>query len=225
LGLAVTTQRAKAAFQTLTHHFTVSNTFGGTADYGTVKLEAYDGVGVGGGGLLAGQIKITVTAFSAPYANGVNGNFGIDKFAFNFNLSSLDLSDIASVPGGWNFDVTGPNSGYGPFGKFDAAADSATGNDERNPLVILISNQGAEAKIANVTFLSDPNGSSGIPTYFVAHVKNFNSIRGTTSHYIGVVELEDFDDVDPVPAPAGLVLLATAIPVLGLRRVFRRKAA
>jgi hypothetical protein len=34
-----------------------------------------------------------------------------------------------------------------------------------------------------------------------------------------------FDELSPVPAPAGLVLLASAIPVLGLRRVLRRKTA
>jgi len=33
------------------------------------------------------------------------------------------------------------------------------------------------------------------------------------------------DTGNPVPAPAGLVLIASALPMLGLRRVFRRKAA
>jgi hypothetical protein len=36
---------------------------------------------------------------------------------------------------------------------------------------------------------------------------------------------EGSDGLDPVPAPAGLVLLATAIPVFGLRRLLRRKTA
>ena len=31
--------------------------------------------------------------------------------------------------------------------------------------------------------------------------------------------------VEPTPAPAGILLLASAIPVLGLRRIFRRKTA
>ena len=41
----------------------------------------------------------------------------------------------------------------------------------------------------------------------------------------GEIEEPPPDDVEVVPAPAGLVLLATAIPVLGLRRVLRRKTA
>jgi hypothetical protein len=46
-----------------------------------------------------------------------------------------------------------------------------------------------------------------------------------SANFTGSVSWVGPDDVTPVPAPAGLVLLATAIPVLGLRRVLRRKVA
>ena len=49
---------------------------------------------------------------------------------------------------------------------------------------------------------------------------------GGVVNYSNQIDVTITDDsVEIVPAPAGLVLLASAIPVLGLRRVLRRKTA
>src|ERR1043165_3638105 len=59
-----------------------SNTFKGSVPYGSVLVEAYDGVGTGGGGLQAGQGRLTYTANTAPYTS-LGPNFGIKNVGFN----------------------------------------------------------------------------------------------------------------------------------------------
>ncbi len=223
LALAFATQPAKAAYQAKTYTFTESNVLAGGVNYGTVMVESYDGVGATGGSLSTGQIRFTVMAATTPYA-AVNapGSFGIQDFGFNFNNLSIAAGDIAAVPAsGWTFNVTRPSGGFGPYGKFDATADGS-GKDRRNPLVILISNQDTNAVIANVTL-----ANSGVPpSYFAAHVAGFNAINGATSHKIAVTNLDlngGLGDAIATPAPAGFVLLASALPVFGLRRLIRRK--
>ncbi len=220
LALAFATQPAKAGYQTKTYTFTQSDVLADGVNYGTVKVESYDGLGATGGSLLTGQIRFTVTAATAPYTAGLSSNFGIQHFGFNFDNLTITASDITTVPSGWTFDVTGPSGGFGPFGKFDATA--AGSGDRRNPLVILISNKGTNALIANVTLT---NGGTP-PSYFAAHVAGFNAINGLDSHKIAVTNLSDnggLGDAIATPAPAGFVLLASALPVFGLRRLIRRK--
>lgn len=224
-ALAFATQPAKAAYQAKTYTFTQSNVLADGVNYGTITVESYDGIGATGGSLLTGQIRFTVTAATAPYASvdpGV-GKFGIQDFGFNFDKLTITATDIAAVPSsGWTFNVTNSGGGFGPFSKFDATAD-ASGNDRRNPLVILIKNQGTNALIANVTLSNDGTP----PSYFAAHVAGFSlSNSATTSHKIAVTNLSDnggLGDAIATPAPAGFVLLASALPVFGLRRLIRRK--
>jgi hypothetical protein len=53
---------------------------------GTVLIESYDGVGAGGGGLAAGQIRLTVDIgdWRPPYPGAVGG---VQNFFFSTNLS------------------------------------------------------------------------------------------------------------------------------------------
>jgi hypothetical protein len=225
IGLSLSAQPSKAGYQTATYTFTQSNTLADGVNYGTVTVESWDGLGSSGGGLLAGQIRFTVDATTAPYVNGIGNNFGIQHFGFNFANLEITAADISALPPtGWSFDIDPSGGGFGPFGKFDAQADG-TGNNRRDPLVIMISNQGSDALIANVTLLSDPATE---PAYFAAHVAGFNEIDGADSHKIGVTDLGNpggggGGGGEIVPAPAGLILFASAVPMLALRRLIRRK--
>ena len=150
LGACLVAAPAPAGYLTSSYAFTQSNVLADGVNYGTVTIEAYDGIGAAGGGLAAGQVRLTVNVTAAPYAT-VGPNFGVQSFGFGFQKLRIASGDIDSAPTGWRFDVTPPDAGgFGPFGKFDAAADGA-GNDRRAPLVIVISNQGADATTSNVT--------------------------------------------------------------------------
>lgn len=226
LVLAFAAQPAKAAYQVKTYTFTQSNVLADGVNYGTVKVESYDGIGATGGSLLTGQIRLTVTAATAPYTAGLGSNFGIQDFGFNFlnlsiNTAAEITANVTTVPTTWTFTVAPSGGGFGEFGQFNAT-DTGTGHSRANPIAILISNQGTNALIANVT-----RTIGGTPaSYFAAHVADFNTINGQESHKIAVTNLSDnggLGDAIATPAPAGFVLLVSALPVFGLRRLIRRK--
>src|SRR3954451_22475384 len=83
LGACLLAAPASAGYLTNSYTFTQSNTLADGVNYGTVTIEAYDGNGAGGGGLAAGQIKLTIDVTTAPYTT-VGSKFGIQSFGFNF---------------------------------------------------------------------------------------------------------------------------------------------
>lgn len=230
VGLGLAAQPARAGYETATYAFTESNVLSDLtfpSNYGTVKLESFDGLGTGGGGLSAGQIRITVDV-NTSYYTSIGSNFGIDKFAFNFaNLNLTTPGNIATVPSGWDFTIN-PNGSFGGFANFDAET-AGQGNDRRDPLVILISNQNTAALIENVAFLSEAVGNNVKKqneaqqlAFFAAHVAGFGETDGQTSQYIGVTNPNSLI-LQSAPAPAGLILLVSVAPLLAIRRIFRRK--
>jgi hypothetical protein len=226
IGLLLIGGQAKAGFETATYAFTQSNTLANGVTYATIKLESYDGVGLTGDGLAAGQIKMVITALTTPYTS-TGPNFGLDKFSFDYNLSNLTTANISTAPTNWAFSLTSNSSS--PFGRFDADGSvSGANNNRTSVLTVLISNQGSEAHIANVTVL-DSTGNPNHPTvgnyYFLAHI---GDIVPGGSQYVAVNDLTDVgggnSQLQTVPAPAGLILLASGLPILGLRCLMRRKA-
>src|SRR5687768_16263 len=77
---------AQAGYLTQTVKLNLSNDLADGVTYGTVKVEAYDGVGAASGGLSAGQVRLTYTADPAPY-DALTGNFGFHTVGFNTKLS------------------------------------------------------------------------------------------------------------------------------------------
>src|SRR5262245_14671495 len=80
--------QARADYVSYTMALDQSNVMPDGVKYGSVVVEAYDGVGAPGGGLSAGSVRLTFTADVLP-VYGKLSNFGIDKVGFN---TDLDLS-------------------------------------------------------------------------------------------------------------------------------------
>ena len=79
--------------------------------------------------------------------------------------------------------------------------------------------------VRNSNFANDPNSYVTLFSQFGQPSGTYSSNAGFEEWFVAEFDRDGDDDVEPVPAPAGLVLLASAIPVLGLRRVLRRKTA
>src|SRR5262245_58669506 len=96
--LGALAQPARAEYVAQTFDLNQSNTFADGVKYGSVTIEAYDGVGKSGGGLSKGQVRITWTADLLPSYGPVN-LFAINAVAFNTDLE-LKKKQI-TVPSNW----------------------------------------------------------------------------------------------------------------------------
>ena len=80
---------------------------------------------------------------------------------------------------------------------------------------------------AALTALVTGTGPSALITFQFTPPQSLTQLTtdGATNFtsFSGEVSLESGGGDIPTPAPAGIILLATALPVLGLRRIFRRK--
>jgi len=108
---------------------------------GTVLIESYDGIGAGGGGLAAGQIRLTLDIgdWRPSYPGAVGG---VQDFFFSTNLN-LKVSQF-TVPVGYSVLIGGP---YAP-GTIDIS------NNDPNHLLsqfsILISGLGTSANTNDI---------------------------------------------------------------------------
>jgi hypothetical protein len=180
--------------------------------FGTVQVEAYNGVGAAGGGLLAGQVRITYTANSAPFysASWAAANTSapqhaaIEEVGFNTNLS-LTSSQVQG-PAGWvsfpntPVDANGPGIGAG-FGPFSWMVKSPT--DPLNPpsVSILISGLGSNALVGNFLL-----GNVSL----AAEVDNMINLHGVQTEITGG-DLVGTGNLGPgsvasVPEPSALLL-------------------
>jgi hypothetical protein len=203
---------AEAGYQSASFIFNVSNVLPPN-NYGTVLLEAYTGAGTVNG-LSNGQVRFTVDAPFLPIYGDpkLATNFGMDKFAFNTDLSPIPTNIVVST-------ASNPNLGWGiiedknisNFGTFEVE-DKGTGHSRGDPIYVTISGLGGNATIDHFIFPSDVNIGSK-PAYYVAHLGGFPN--WPTSQYIAVT------DITQTPAPPGLMLALAGIGSLGLGGVCR----
>src|SRR5262245_26322914 len=112
VALLACADRARADYLTQTIAFDQSNALPDGVAYGTYQVEAYDGIGPTGGGLTAGEVRLTFTATAlASYGN--LGNFGIQKVGFNTDLNLL--AGQIDPPPGWKLTPGAEMSGFGRF--------------------------------------------------------------------------------------------------------------
>src|SRR6266404_9230967 len=87
-----------------------SNALKDGVSYGSVLIEAYDGVGIGGGGLNKGEVRLTYAASIVPDYNSVSKTFGIQGVGFNTDLSLA--SGQITGPLGWTLGNKKSLSGF-----------------------------------------------------------------------------------------------------------------
>jgi hypothetical protein len=213
---------ARADYQSITFALDQSNALPDGVTYGTVMVETYDGVGAGGGGLVAGQARITVTIDPSLYS-ALGPNFGLADFGFN-SVAPITAGDI-SAPAGWTID---PNHAEDGFGKFDWGLVSPSGPGSYPSLVFYVNNLGANATVSN--FQKDSSGNAGEGNvFFAAHVMDFtyNLPDGGTvsSDYIGGSDPNGGGGPPGfvTPEPTTLSLTFVGFAGLGLARCLRRK--
>jgi hypothetical protein len=206
-------QLAHAGYVSDSFTFNISNIFG-PGNYGTVFAEANNGATTVNG-VLPGQVRLTVTGtWAAAYGNQAQAsNFGFDKFAFNTDLGSLSsvvVTNNSNTNLNWGLNA---NQNESIFGKFSYEV-KGNGNSRDNPIIVTISNLGANATLAHFEF----NSQGGTPVFFAAHIAGFPNTPG--SNFIGA-------DPSAVPEPSAVVLALVGIGGFGLTgfRRWRRKAA
>jgi hypothetical protein len=226
-ALALSASAARADYVSQTVNLDQSNTYPDGVVYGSVKIEAYDS-GTGGGGLLAGQVRLTYTADIVAAYLGTTKTFGIQDVGFNTKLSLKDGQ--ISGPGGWKLSSNATLDGFGKF-SWDVSGN-AKGGSRPNPVTVLISELGVDATVGN--FLVGSTGSGKNPpsegsVYFAMHVAGFEAQEG--SHWVGgstIVEEEPppptgSGEVAPTPEPSSIVLCGAGALCLALGRFTWRR--
>lgn len=240
LSLGATAVWADYATQSI--NLDQSNTLKDGVVYGSVLIEAYNGVGAPGGGLNAGEVRLTYSAAVVPDYTSLGKTFGIDHVGFNTDLSFA--ADKISGPAGWKINNKGSMSG---FGKFTWQADgSAKGGERPNPVSLLITGLGTDATLAHFLFGSEGNGKNPPDqgsVYFAMHVAGFTTASQVGSHYVGGSGTGEppppggsgeeppppggGGEVRDTPEPSALLLGGFGVACFGLYRwnTRRRKAA
>jgi hypothetical protein len=211
------------------------------SSWGTVQVEGYDGVGPAGGGLSAGQVRITFEPNFGPQpASGVAGlinytNQGFQALAFNTDLS-LSASQI-SLPVSWHAFPSvwlgeQVNGTYTSYGKYSWALGTTT-NFQNSP--ILISGLGANATPAHFLFPSDGSGPPGGPNAVALSADfaglwtsiNFSNDFGASSSSQWFVSNASAavggEPPTSTPEPSALALAGFGLAALLGRRVLRRR--
>jgi hypothetical protein len=206
LGLSLTAQPAKAGFTvelTVTNESNVSNALTGV--YATVEGHA----------LSLNSIQFTVTPNDLLW--GAGNTVKVFQFGFNNSASTGNLT-FSNLPTGWASDGTGNMDGFGSF--ISRVGDNGQ-QDDVDPLIFTVTTANAFGSNSALEAAFQNDNAEGHE--FAAHMRGF-SFNGTTSAFFTDGDTPG-GGVEPTPAPAGILLLASAIPVLGLRRILRRKTA
>jgi len=200
IGLASGTAAAGPVYD-----FTQSN-FTGTGNFGTIELKdnTTDGIGVG-------KVQFVIT---------MNAGYTIWDFSINSTLTSAQLTGAtvtANQAGFATVDIpAGQQDGFGTFDEL-FGADNHGAPEAVSSVTITLDFGVANASLADVDNFQDLSGGSGdlAPAYFAAHMVS----NGNTG-YVGTYGPEQ---PHAVPVPAGIVLLASGVPVLFLGRLLRRR--
>jgi hypothetical protein len=155
--------------------------------YGTVMLSDNTGGGV------------TFTVQPENLTQG--GNFGIQNFGFNSNLT-LNSSNY-TLPTGWTFVTHGRDTMAG-YGSFDDII-SGTGSNRQSPLRFSVN-------IGNITDYQFANSDGN---YFATHIADFCNGKPGNSGYFA-------SDVTPVPEANVWAMMSVGLAALGLRLRRRR---
>lgn len=219
--------RADFVSQTIT--LNQSNALKDGVTYGSVLIEAYNGVGAAGGGLNAGEVRLTYSAAIVGDYGSIEKSFGIQNVGFNTDLK-LKASQITG-PGGWKVNS---NKNLASFGKFSWTIDgSAKGGKRPNPVTVLLTGLGANATIEHFLFGSVGNGKSSPAdgsVYFAMHVAGFDGKNHEGGgHFAGGSTFElppppgGSGDVQPTPEPSTILLCGMGMGCLTLVRLSSRR--
>jgi hypothetical protein len=211
VGFGFAAQPAKAAFITNGISTESLGTFSGSLSLATVDADT-----------------ATLTISLTNTSPAANGGF-ITAFVFNNPGDAFTIAYGSSTLATFNTPFINGNNAVGanPFGKFDCGV--STGGDFEgggspnggvgvgNSATWVFSVTGAGAgSLTDTDFinaLSIPKKNK--PSLFMA--VRFKDFEDDGSDKVGGIT------TNVVPAPAGLILLATAVPVFALRRLVRRK--
>jgi hypothetical protein len=124
------------------------------------------------------RVEITVDANELILIPIENGNFGIQKFGFNYNGTPADLT--LTGPTGW---VVKKDQNTSEFGVF-MEEPTGTGKTRQDPLVVKVCNSKKDLIEQDVIFKNDDGYT------FVAHIADFkyDNVEYTTSAYFSTVK-------------------------------------
>jgi hypothetical protein len=151
------------------------------------------------------SVKFTVDANTSVLSPG--GNFGIQKFAFDYDSAAVGSITLSDLPAGWS--VVEDAAGGGGFGKFEIVSQGS-GSTRVDPLTFTITTSKSPANIEQAFYEENSLGY-----HFAAHIAGFKSINGSTSGY--------FTDGVPVPELATMLLFSTGVAGIFALRKSRRK--
>jgi hypothetical protein len=169
-----------------------------TAPYGTLDIV---------GNTTTGLLTFTLSASAQNAGSPINAVY--NDISFNTHLTlGTDFTLVSASNGG----TIGAGGNVSVFGNFKYTVGGSGNSDRENPYVFVLQLADPSKATAENFTLANSDGKT-----FAAHLYTDIGSGGTT----GFISMQG--SVVATPAPAGLVLLASAAPVLLLRRFVRRK--
>ena len=217
VGTALAMFSFGASAATITYNLNLSNDLPDGTTYAQVTIA--DGADAGVAGDVDFLVEINESAFDLTGAT----NFGMQTFAFNYDVDPADGTPTIYNIDPTSWEVTDFKGSVSEFGKFEFDLVSDGGNDRTSTLSFSIT--GVEGDLAS-NYAIFIGGDEGVPpTAFATHIAGF---AGTECES-GICESAFFagGPVDrgleppPVPVPAAAWLFASGL--IGLVGVARRK--
>jgi MYXO-CTERM domain-containing protein len=195
--------------------------FGGTG--AIVVAEANNGPGLGSGGALPGQVRLSFSVNPLPAYGQLGPHFGFSSVSFNTDLA-LSPSQI-QIPPGWSM-AAAPQSGVGgaaPSGLQTWQFSAATANYQVPSVGVLITGLGTQATLDHfltpMTY-NDPLAANPPPWIFQAVVGGFQA-PGNNSGQVITSDALSGGIIQAAPEPSALTL--GAVGLAGVALVRRRR--